>query len=424
MPEAMPRRRAFLFLQGPISPFFSRIAGALAERGHAVHGINLSIGDQLFWRRPERANYRGSLQDWPSFIESFLDREGVTDLILLGEQRDYHKIAIAAARARGIQVVVTDFGYLRPDWITFEREGMSSHSLFPRDPDAILALAEKAPQADLSRHYHDSFRSMATWDMVYHLANYFLFWLYPHYRSHKELNPILVYLGTGLRLLRARFTKTGNARRLTALQAEDAPYFVFPLQMQYDFQIRAYSDFEDLDAAIAAVIGSFARHAPADVRLLVKVHPWDPGLRNWRRLVTRLAAEHGVGGRVFYFDGGDLDAMVRGSRGMVTINSTAGLRALQLGSPVKVLGQAIYDVQGLTFQGELGEFWTRAQPPSVSLLAAYINAMAATIQIRGVFYNQPGLDAAVAAATKRLLTNAVNSILLEPAGRDAGAGPT
>jgi len=411
MSEAIPRRRTFLFLQGPISPFFSRIADALVARGHGVHGINLSFGDQLFWRRPERVNYRGRLRDWPAFIGAFLDREQITDLILLGEQRDYHKIAIAAARERGIQVVVTDFGYLRPDWITFEREGMSSHSLFPRDPDAILALAKQAPPADLARQYEDSFRTMAMWDMLYHLANYFFFWLYPNYSSHKELNPILVYLGTGLRLLRARINRKRNARRLDELQAEGGAYFVFPLQMQYDFQIRAYSDFEDLDAAIATVIHSFARNAPADTSLLVKVHPWDPGVRNWRRLVERLAKDEGIGGRVLYFDGGDLDAMVRGGRGMVTINSTAGLRALQLGSPVKVLGQAIYDVPGLTFQGELDDFWAQPTAPAASLLAAYIDGMAATIQIRGVFYNQPGLDNAIAEAVARLHLDRVNSIM-------------
>ncbi|RQW81143.1 MAG: capsular biosynthesis protein, partial [Geobacter sp.] len=59
MSKATPRQRTFLFLQGPISPFFSRIADALVAQGHGVHGINLSIGDQLSWRRPERVNYRG-----------------------------------------------------------------------------------------------------------------------------------------------------------------------------------------------------------------------------------------------------------------------------------------------------------------------------------------------------------------------------
>ncbi|MCP5191424.1 MAG: hypothetical protein H6988_13710, partial [Pseudomonadales bacterium] len=42
---------------------------------------------------------------------------------------------------------------------------------------------------------------------------------------------------------------------------------------------------------------------------------------------------------------------------------------------------------------------------------AFLNAMAATIQVRGVFYNQPGLDAGVAAATERLHELKVNEVV-------------
>lgn len=402
--------RAFLFLQGPISPFFSRIAHALVKLGHQAHGINLSIGDQLFWRGPNPVNYRGRLADWPAFITAFLDRHHITDLVLLGEQREYHKIAIQAAKQRGIQVTVTDFGYLRPDWITLEKDGMSAHSLFPRTPEAILELAARAPKADFSRHYHDSFWNMALWDMAYHFANYFLWWLFPHYQTHKRDNPILVYLGTGLRLFTSRWKDPAAHKRLLALNAAATPFFVFPLQMENDFQIRAYSPYPDMSTPIAEVIQSFARHAPEDAHLLVKVHPWDPGLRNWGRLVRSLARKVGAEDRIHYLDGGSLDEMCKTARGMVTINSTSGLSALRLDCPVITLGEAIYDVPGLTHQGALDTFWNEAKAPQPTLRDAYFNAMAATIQIRGVFYNQPGLDASVASATSRLHEQKINEI--------------
>lgn len=408
MPDAKTSR-SFLFLQGPCSPFFALIAGELEKNGHQVHRINLSVGDQLFWRRPGAANYRGRLASWPAYVDDCLDRHRITDLILLGEQRDYHKIAIQAAKARGIQVVVTDFGYLRPDWITWEKDGMSAHSLFPRDPEAILALAARAPEIDFGRQYQDSFRTMAAWDMVYHLANYFLWWLFPHYDSHKVDDPILVYLGTGWRLLSRRWKNPAAEARMKALQAAATPYFVFPLQMENDFQIRAYSPYPDLTTPIAEVIQSFAAHAHADSHLLVKVHPWDPGLTNWGKKVRRFAHQAGIPERVHYVDGGNLDEMCRSARGMVTINSTAGLGALRLGCPVITLGEAIYDVPGLCQQGPLAEFWRQPEPPDPLLRDAFLKAMAATIQIRGVFYNQPGLDAGVEAAARRLLENKMNA---------------
>ena len=99
----------------------------------------------------ESTEFRGSQQQWPAFIEQYLDQHQITDILLLGEQRFYHQHAIRLANARGIQVVTTDFGYLRPDWITFERNGMSANSDFPREPEKIIAMAEGLPDPDLQK---------------------------------------------------------------------------------------------------------------------------------------------------------------------------------------------------------------------------------------------------------------------------------
>ena len=410
-------RRQFLFMQGPLSPFFSEIASGLGRLGHGIHCIQFNFGDRLFWHHPGAVRYRGSLADWTDFVDDFYRRHAITDIVLLGEQRAYHRAAIEAARLHGIQVTVTDFGYLRPDWITLERNGMSGHSRFPRAPEALRALAARAPRADLQPVYQDSCWRMARNDMLYHLSNYFLAWLFPRFHNDKLDHPVLFYLGTALRMLFAARNNRHADASVKDLRAGEHPYFVYPLQMANDFQLRAYSDFPDQAAAIEMVIASFARHAPDDAHLLVKVHPWDPGLINWRRQVAEQAKQHGLGGRVRYVDGGNLNAMAKGARGMVTINSTSGLRALCLHCPLITLGQAIFDLPGLTFQDGLDRFWREARPPDTDLLDAYLAAMAATIQIRGVFYARPGLDAAVAEAVRRLHDNLINEILPERATR-------
>src|SRR5438874_13650785 len=150
---AAGERRSFLFLQGPISTFFDRLGRALIARGHRVHRINLHLGDRLFWRLPA-ANFRGRLDDWRQFIAAELDRHQITDLVLHGDRRPYHIIAAEEARARGIAVIATDLGYVRPDWITLEHDGMTTYSRFPRDPEAIRALALKFPEPELGPRFH------------------------------------------------------------------------------------------------------------------------------------------------------------------------------------------------------------------------------------------------------------------------------
>lgn len=393
--------RCFLFLQGPITPFFAEVAAGLVALGHATHRINLNLGDRLFWHGGPgpMVDYRGPPEAWPGFIDAYLDRHGITDLVLLGEQRAYHRAAIAAADRRGIAVTVTDFGYFRPDWITLEREGMGGDSCFPRDPAAIRALAAGLPPADLTERLRDPFWRMAAWDVAYHLAA-MLPWPFPHYRSHQLHHPLATYAGMARRLLLRRRERAEGARIVERLAGQ--PFWVFAMQMETDFSIRAYSRYTDMDTPVGETVRSFARHAPPDAHLVIKVHPLDPCLKRWSRRLPAIAEAAGIGRRVHVAHHGPLDLMLGGSRGMVTVNSTVGLRAIVLGRPTKALGQAVWDVEGLTHQGPLDRFWTEGAPPDPALRADFLAALQATTQLRGVFYAPEGRAVAVAETVRRL----------------------
>ena len=401
---AAPRHA--LFLQGMPSPFFPQLAQRLRDHGWHTTRINLCAGDWLMWRGSQTRNYRGRETDWPAFIATFLAQEGVTDLILLGEQRRYHRDAVAAAQAQRVRVTVTDFGYIRPDWITWERDGMSGCSRFPRDPQAIRRLARDARPIDWTPQFAEDARRMAVGDLLHNFADVFFGWTFPHYRrSDRRPHPLIYTPASALRLLGNRLQR----RRMHALaqgwSGGDRPFFLFPLQLDFDFQLVAYSPFGGLAPAIEAVLRSFARHAPPEAHLVLKEHPWDPGLKNWERLSQRVAKESGLSGRVHYLRGGHLDTLVAESAGVVTINSTSGIRALQLGAPVVALGQAVYDVPGLTHQGGLDRFWGEAQAPDAQLVQDFLLALASTAQIRGVFFHPEGMRPAIEEAARRLVAD-------------------
>jgi capsular polysaccharide export protein len=404
-PRGEPPRphRAFLFLQGPLSPFFQEVAEGLAALGHAVHRINLCLGDRLFWRLPGAAEFHGRPDSWPGFLDRFLLLHGITDLVLLGEQRPLHRAAIAVAKRRDVAVTVTDFGYLRPDWIVLERDGMGAESRFPRDPDAIRRLAASCPEPDLTPRYADDFPRQAAWDFAFHMAN-LAPWPFRHHRRWLRHHPIPNHLGTGWKLWRRPAHTRAAAASLEAARAAGGPVFLFAMQMETDYSIRAYSDFPDMDSALARAIGSFARHAPEDAVLLAKVHPLDPGLKAWGRRIRRMARAAGVAGRVRFLDGAlPMDPAILASRGVVTVNSTVGVRSIMLGRPTCALGRAIYDVPGLAWPGAaLDRFWREAPPPDPGLAEAFVRAVAGWLQVRGVYYGQPGLEVAVRATVERL----------------------
>lgn len=402
----------FLFLQGEPTSFYKRVGDGLSALGCKVTRINFSAGDQLFWHGRDAQNYRGPFSDWPDFFASFLDRNNVTDLFLCGEQRSYHKVAIEIAQKRGIRVVVTDLGYLRPDWITLERDGMNGSSRFPKDPERIMALAKDFPEIDMTARYKSNLLKIEALYLLFELANCFLFLLFPNYRRTDNRKHLLLnYLFGFKRFLLSKLNRNRAMKRLRGLKESDDPYFVFPLQLEHDYSIISYSPFSGLEEPIRLVIKSFVQNAGTNTRLVFKTHPLDTGIKDWERLIFRWASEEGISGRIDFFDGGNLDDMIGGAQGMITVNSTAGIRALQLGCPVMILGDAIYDIDGMTDRGTLDLYWTQPQKPRPELVDAFVRLMAHTILVRGVFFNEPGMSAAVDETVRRLYENKVGAPL-------------
>ena len=397
---AAGERRSFLFLQGPISDFFDRLGRALIARGHHVHRVNLHFGDQLFWRLPA-THFRGHFDDWRGFIGEMLEAHQVTDLVLHGDRRPYHLVAAEEARARGITVTATDLGYIRPDWITLERDGMSTYSRFPRDPAAIRALAENFPPPDLTPRFLTPFWLISILDVLYNFGLMFGGVFYPRYRYHGIFHPLAEYLGwvwsRGKRLLNGR---AGTAKK-NLLQGMPGSYFLFPLQLATDFQIRAHSPFADVRDAIREVVASFARSGSRKTLALV-VHPLDNGLIDWCRLAASLASESGVADRVLAFEGGIPVELLSNAAGIVTVNSTVGTSALYNRVPVKVLGNAVFDIPGLTSQQPLDAFWHDPSPPDPEMTAAFFRALAGTTQVKGGYYTRAAQAGAIAGLVERL----------------------
>jgi len=400
--------RVFLFLQGPSSPIFSKIADRLEKRGHHCLRINLNAGDRIFWRRRGGYNFRGRPADWQSYLAAFIKRHAVTDMVLLGEERPCHQVAITIARREAVDVYVVEMGYLRPDWLTLERDGMSSNSHFPADPGQIIAAGASLPEPDWQRRHSQTFLAEAAYDLLYNLPNVFLWFLYPHYRRHALFHPLAEYGGWLLRLTGEGRRKAAATALIDRLTTGDTAFFVFPLQLQTDFQLRAHSPFNGQHEAIDEVLSSFTAHAPAGNRLVVKVHPLDNGLIDWEAYIRKAAEKHAIIDRVSFLDGGDLNALLEKCQGVVTINSTVGLHALQRGRPVKVLGTAIFNIEGLTDQAVLDRFWTTPAVPDEVLRTAFLRLLASSIQVRGNFYSAEGTDAGADAIAARLDARTVN----------------
>ncbi len=145
--------RSFLFLQGPIGPFFRRLGKALAARGHKVIRVNFNGGDVYDWPWPHAVMYRDTPEAFPAWIAALARKHDVTDLVLIGDCRPLHVAAGDVLRRwrPELRVHVFEEGYLRPDTITLEFDGVNARSSLPRDPQALLNAPEASADIILSK---------------------------------------------------------------------------------------------------------------------------------------------------------------------------------------------------------------------------------------------------------------------------------
>jgi len=405
------QKKVILLLQGPTWTFFRDLHNELTKQGHVVLRINLGPIDWFHWIGKKSFNYHGRFKNWPIFLEKFLISHKVNDVVYHQDLFPYHKVAVQVANKLGITASSCECGYLRPDWITFEKNGMSNElSQFPRDPDIIKEKAAQLPSVGRDIIYPYTFFQIAWHEVSFDLTNVFLFFLFPWFSQNRYYHPIIEYLSIIPRLFVEKKNKKRSDMIISQLIKSKTKYYLFPLQLQSDYQIQCNSPFKHIGEAMRRTIISFANHAPSDAQLVFKVHPYDYGLEPWGKLVNRYSAEFGVIGRTHLVDGGNLPRMISNSLGMITINSTCGIHALRAGSPTKVLANPIYDIPGLTFQGPLDEFWQSKEKPSRKLFDAFEKLLAVTIQVRGNFHTKKGKKAAARTIAKRIIEDKINTI--------------
>lgn len=134
-----------------------------------------------------------------------------------------------------------------------------------------------------------------------------------------------------------------TARRIaqTVSEPEDEPFAFFPLHLTDDAQLTLRNP---LMAAQFSVIDMLARSLPVGMTLYVKEHPALAGVTPWE-LVGPLLSMKNV---KLIHPRWHPHELIRRSRLVCAINSTAGFEALMIGKPVLCLGRPFYSGWGLT----------------------------------------------------------------------------
>jgi len=398
--QAEPRR--FLIVGAPYGRFSFDLARRLRRDGAEVTRVLTHGGEVWDWGLDHAVTFRRRQSKFPQWILAQLKIQETTDLLTFGDSHFHARAAIRQAKRLGLRVHVLEEGYFRPHWITVEQDGVNGASRLPRDP-SFYRTASQFLSEDVSAPVGRLLPGSVANIVTSHAWMYLLRPLFPHYRTPFAYSPIRQAASHALRYVENLFRqRRDHAQSLRALETP-GPIFVVLLQRPGDSQLTRHCAFASVSDFTRHVIENFAKNAPADARLLFKGHPLDHGIENHGASIAEHAKASGVANRVTFVRNGHLATFVRAARGVVCINSTAGLTAVEFGAPTITLGNAIYDIPGMTHQSGLDAFWTAPERPDPDLYRAFRRVVMAQTQVNGGFSTQYSIDLAIGALAKRLL---------------------
>jgi len=385
--------RTFLLLQGPHGPFFWQLALMLRKSGAKVHRVGFNAGDQAFWHDKRCFTaFKGEPTAWPDTFRNLIETHTVTDLVLYGDVRPIHAKAIAIAKELGITVHVFEEGYLRPYWVTYERDGSNGHS-------RLMDLSVEDMQQALAHSDLDVPTPPASWgDMrehifygaVYHWFVWTRGFRYPNFARHRKQSVAQEF---GLYLRRLMLLPIHSLERIletARIRRGGFPYHLVLLQLSHDANFQAHSEFADMESFLDVVLKGFADGAPPHHHLVFKAHPLENGAVPLRRIIQRIAKAHGIADRVHYVRGGKLAGLLSETRTAVTVNSTAAQQVLWRGIPLKVFGRAVYSKPQFASRQALAAFFSTPERPDAKAYKDYRRFLLETSQVPGGFYSSKG----------------------------------
>ncbi len=379
------KNKNILLLQGPMGSFFKKLGKLLKKNGANVYKIGFNAGDSFFSNRENYIPYRGTRESYADFISDFLYKNRIDKIFLFGDCRYYQKVTIGAAISLNIEVFVFEEGYIRPNYITMEKFGVNDFSHISRDATFYRELDISTPLNPKETNYSQS--KMIFSSIIYYIISNLFYFRYPNYIHHRDFSAINEAFFGARSFIRKLIYPLHEKKYLALITGElSKNYFFVPLQTHTDFQILEHSGYRSLEKFIIEVLESFA-HSGLDIYLLFKHHPVDRGRKDYKNFILRQASLLGIEKKVLVLYDTHLPTLLKNAIGTVTINSTVGLSSIYHGTPTITLGNAIYNIDGLTSKHlSLSKFWHKQESPDAELLEKYRAYIIENTQLNGSFY--------------------------------------
>lgn len=281
------------------------------------------------------------------FIDQFIESNNIDVICLFNGYHWIDQVTKYIAKKRGLQVFHFEDGFFRPYTVTCDSKGINAESSVPRDPEHYKELTVdrdrlknhlyKPEDATLLSAGKENLLMVAFVKLFSMLGS--LLGIHPSYYAHITLWQAIKYFF---------HKKMYRYREPDSLQLPDE-YFFVPFQVSRDTQIfynsPHISNMEDFLDIVYEATREVNKRENRNIHVIVKEHPEDMSRNNYWALKKKY--EHVQ--EVTFVQKYDIKKIIRNSLAVVTINSTVGLEALSMRKKVVTLGDALYNIEGVSY---------------------------------------------------------------------------
>ena len=375
-----------LFLMGPIGTFFARLSNYLEENNVRTYKILFPLHEYGF-NQSRIIKYDQNINNFKKFLSKTLINYEIKHIFMYGNVLIPHKQALDLVQelkteGKNINTHIFELGYLRPNFVTLENEGINYNSSLIKSRQFYL---KQDSFSDLPiPKKHARFRIRKIWKTISFINHSFK--NYKIVEKEHKLQPKPIYIWFQIKgfILKYFFFFTEYKLKNYFLGKN---YFLVILQVSTDSQLTEGSDFKDNKKFIYKVIKDFAEANPNGVNLVFKHHPRDRGYTNYFNQIKKISNEFDVLNKVFYFHDYFLSKLFQNPncKGTVLINSTVGYQSLYHSVPVKSLGITPYNIEGLSDQQDLTSFFRNPSTVDRLLFKKFYKHVMENSQINGNF---------------------------------------
>ena len=375
-----------LFLMGPIGSFFARLSNFMEENNVKTYKILFPLYEYGF-SRSRIITYSKDIRFFKDFLRQIIIEKKIKHIFMYGNVLIPHRQAIELVNdlkeeAKDIKTHIFELGYLRPNFVTLENKGINFNSEFIKNRDFYLKQ-DSYEFFPLARK-HARFRVRKIWKTISFINHSFKNYRIVPYEHKLQPKPIYIWFQIKGFFLKYFFRLTEY--KLKKKCFFEKSFFLVILQVSNDSQLVEGSNLKDNEKFIYKVIKDFAE-ANIDTNLVFKHHPRDRGYTNYVNQVKKISKEFGVCKKVFYIHDYFLSKLFKNfnCKGTVLINSTVGYQSLYHSVPLKTLGRTPYNIEGLSDQRNLVNFFKNPLPVDRLLFNKFYKYILENSQINGNF---------------------------------------